>query len=222
MLDGWYSHEEDLDGSVMKEAVKVWEEKVEKAKEAFRMEKEQSTVGEEYSEGRDRMARARELMEESIADADKEKEETIAAALDAERVNQGRRFEGHSEASIESDKRLRMRNEKMNEEIRMRRKAAARKASELAEANARKVKNADIAWAEKNRFRVKLKPEPTTTAPSTLSRFKGMLGLGGRTRKRKHRSRSKKTKTIQRRRKSYARKSTNKRRRPHKRFTRRY
>ena len=59
-------------------------------------------------------------------------------------------------------------------------------------------------------------------APSTLSRFKGMLGLGGRTRKRKHRSRSKKTKTIQRRRKSYARKSTNKRRRPHKRFTRRY
>jgi len=210
---------------VREKAAALRKKKEKEAESEFRGEKNEFILGEEQSETEARVAAANRRMNQLKKAAREEEKATIAAALEAERVEQARSFEDDDKAplgasskseAIQRDRRL-----QKNKEIEAQGKQE-RDARELAEANAWKVKNADIAWAEKNRFRVPSKPGPTTTAPSTLSRFKGMLGLGGRTRKRKHRSRSKKTKTIQRRRKSYARKSTNKRRRPHKRFTRRY
>ena len=87
----------------------------------------------------------------------------------------------------------------------------------------RDMNDAKLEWEKNENKRLAAMEAENKKPKETFARsVRRMFGYGGRTRKRKHRSRSKKTKTIQRRRKSYARKSTNKRRRPHKRFTRRY
>ena len=217
--DGDAAEDEEIK-RVMEEAAAVRDKAVSDPKEEYRREK-QPILDEDRSHTQARMKMTRELQDERIADAYAKENATIAAAVEAVRVKRAeveaeraRRSDAYGEWSRGSDGIQRTMEVDRNHNIMMMRKAAAKAAAEAAAAEQA---NAEAVWTTGQRLRV----IPSNSKPEKT--FLGRIfGSGGRTRKRKHHYRSKKTKTIQRRRKSYARKSTNKRRRSHKRFTRRY